>query len=131
VVNAGPTAQASATGSYMLVDVGLEPPVTTGRPEASSDSPGQNMLWRVCVTLRASTVPVAGSKMAVRVWPVELEKTRALSADQTRTLPDTGRTATATGTSGKGMLGPHLPRRWCSWGEGKALARRGPVLSII
>src|SRR4051794_27311818 len=92
----------------MLVWLALLPPVTTMSPLGKIATPGQNMSWLVLVTVRGLTWPVVRSKMAVSVWLAPREDHMVLLEDHTSSLLF-GRSAAATGTSGKPIVGPHWP----------------------
>src|SRR5579862_8490716 len=93
----------------MLVSVSLIPPVTRISPSGRIETPGQNMLWAVLLTVDAVTAPVVRSRIAVCVYGEEFDpKLRSSSADQTTSLLP-GISAAATGTSGKPIVGPHCP----------------------
>src|SRR4029077_12463951 len=89
--------------------VSLMPPVTSTSPLGRIDTPGQNMLCAVLLIVAAVTAPVVRSRIAVCVYgDVSELKFRSSSADHTTSLLP-GMRAAATGTSGKPIVGPHLP----------------------
>src|SRR3954451_18212153 len=90
----------------MLVLGLLEPPLIKTRPSGRLVVPGQKKSAPVFVTTRSVAVSVAGSKIAVKVWPgllpISVSKLNVSNADHISSLP-LGRLATPIGFTGKGM----------------------------
>src|SRR5512133_2722834 len=91
----------------MLVLALSSPPVTSTRPSARTEIPGQNMSWPVSETVRWVTTRVTGSRVAVTVFPVP-PKLSDRYDDHVRIFPS-GSNAAATGTNGKPIGAPHAP----------------------
>src|SRR5579862_3834758 len=94
----------------MLVSVLPIPPVTMTSPSGRIEAPGQNMSCAVLLTVELLTAPVARLRIAVCVYCSSLvpSKLSSASADHTTSLSP-GISATATGTSGNPIVGPHWP----------------------